>query len=174
MDAIRDKFRGNDLVLIMNALTEGSQKWQNPTGNNFYDHFVTQGNDTPVGTDTTMNCWESVLYAAFLAGEIDGDYIRNFYQTALAGGVNANVLIWQQLGYQAGLPEYPDTTPKAGQFLFYIEDGEAHPGHIALSHGGDEAMSLWWKPNNVDSVQRIQVNDLAGPNTKVLIADPLW
>ncbi len=173
LNDIRGRFEESDLVLVMNALMEGSSEWENPTGNDFYEHFVTNAQDTPLATTASMNCWESILYSAFLAGEINGDFIRDFYAAAFAGA-DANQLIWQQLGYDAALPEYPATVPTAGQFLFFIEAGRPYPGHIALSHGGDNAISLWSMPNNIDTVQRIQINELVGPNTTVLVGNPIW
>ena len=50
--------------------------------------------------------------------------------------------------------------PAAGQVIFYVPNGNPYPSHVALSLGGDNAQSLWHSPNAIDSVQRIQVNDL--------------
>ena len=58
---------GNAPVL-MSALLEGSQQWRNPTANDFYTHFVTNNGNGPLPNTDTMNCWESVLYAFYLAG----------------------------------------------------------------------------------------------------------
>ena len=96
-------------------------------------------------------------------------------------------MIWQQLGFSTSLPTYaaPSTsgtgggvgagsgttrTPSVGQLLFY-HTGGAVPGHVAVSLGGDQAISLWNQPNNVDAVQRIRVTDLAGT---VYVGNPPW
>lgn len=173
MDNIRLNIGGEQATLVISALMEGSQEWVNPTGNDFYEHFVTDKKDSPLQNTSSMNCWESILYSAFLAGQINGDYIRNFYGQALKAS-NPTQMIWKLLGFETSLPKYPKTTPTAGQFVFYLPKGNPFPSHIALSHGGDEAISLWNQPNNVDKVQRIKINDLVSSGTEVYIGNPKW
>jgi hypothetical protein len=84
-----------------------------------------------------------------------------------------NARIWQQLGFSTSLSTYPTTTPRSGQWIFYVPAGRSIPSHIALSQGGDNATSLWNQPNNVDSVQRIQVNDLATSGGTIYIGNPV-
>lgn len=173
IDAINNSIGGNMATTVTMALMEGSQEWKNPTRNDFYTYFcVNDGNGTVPNT-ATMNCWESIMYAAYLAGQISADYIRTFYQRALAAS-DPNAAIWNQLGFHTGLPEYPNTTPAAGQFIFYYPAGASVPSHIALSQGGDIATSLWNQPNNVDSLQRINVNDLATAGGKIFVGNPAW
>jgi hypothetical protein len=59
---------------------------------------------------------------------------------------------------------------RSGQLLFY-HDGGAVPGHVAVSLGGDRAISLWNQPNHVDAVQRIRATDLPGT---IYVGDPPW
>jgi hypothetical protein len=74
--------------------------------------------------------------------------------------VDANVQIWAALGYAPGLNQYPATMPTAGQLLFFTEGTDPHPGHVALSLGGHNMMTLWHGPNHIDSVQRITIDNL--------------
>jgi hypothetical protein len=60
--------------------------------------------------------------------------------------------------------------PTVGQLLFYQTAGPV-PGHVALSLGGDEAISLWNQPHNDHHAQRIHVTDLAGT---VHVGNPPW
>ncbi|TMQ05401.1 MAG: DUF4157 domain-containing protein, partial [Deltaproteobacteria bacterium] len=176
-DLINTRLTAEWAQTVFSSLMEGSQKWKNPTGNDFFDFFVTRNGDGPLPNTATMNCWESILYAAFLARQVSASWIRTFYNTAL-GASDPNQMIWQQLGFSTSLPTYaaPSTsgtgggvgagsgttrTPSVGQLLFY-HTGGAVPGHVAVSLGGDQAISLWNQPNNVDAVQRIRVTDLAG------------
>lgn len=174
---------------VFSSLMEGSQTWRNPPQNDFYTFFVTNNGNGPMPATATMNCWESILYACFLAGQVSASWIRTFYNTATSSP-DPNQMIWQQLGFSTALPTYaaPTTsgtgggtsvpltsttatvTPRAGQLLFY-HNGGAVPGHVAVSLGGDQAISLWNQPNNIDTVQRIVVTALTGT---VYVGDPPW
>jgi hypothetical protein len=154
--------------VLMSALLEGSQKWRNPTKNYFYKYFVSKNRNGRLPNKKSMNCWESVLYAFYLAGRKTAADIRSFYG-AVNVAMNPNAMVWQLLGFHLGLTHYDEgvTTPAAGQVLFYLPQGRAVPSHVALSLGGDHAQSLWHSPNAIDSVQRIQVNDLHTVNDTI-------
>ncbi|MEY3444900.1 MAG: hypothetical protein RLZZ519_3181 [Bacteroidota bacterium] len=113
-----------------------------------------------------------MLYAAFLAGQMTAASIRNFYTRALAGGGDPTPMFWTLLGFSRGLGQYPATTPTAGQWVFYLPAGAAIPSHVALAQGGDLAMSLWNQPNNISSMQRININALAQPGMQIFVGDP--
>ena len=166
---IRNRFTGNLATTIMSALLEGSHSWKNPPSNDFFDYFVVNNGKGTVPNTSTMNCWESILYAAYMAGEIGAPWIVKFYKDALSAA-DPNVMIWSLLGWSAALPKYPAKKPNAGQLIFYFGGG-TFPGHVALSMGGDDVMSLWNQPNNEYAVQRIKITDLAGT---VYIGDPPW
>lgn len=161
-----------DAPVLMSALLEGSQIWQNPRNNDFYTYFVTNNGNGKLPNNNTMNCWESVLYAFYLAGQKSANDIRNFYQAALTAG-NPNAMIWQLLGFHLGLTQYAAniTMPVAGQVVYYVPQGAPNPSHIALSLGGNNAQSLWHRPNNINSVQRILVNQLHIPNDTIYFGD---
>jgi hypothetical protein len=170
---------------VFSALMEGSQTWKNPTENDFFTYFVTNRGSGTLPNAATMNCWESILYAAYLARLIDAAWIATFYRTAIASP-DPNRAIWTTLGFSTSLPTYAPpgpggasagggggvrtVVPRTGQLLFY-HTGGAIPGHVAVSMGGDQAMSLWNQPNNVSTVQRIRVTDLAGT---VYVGNPPW
>jgi hypothetical protein len=156
-------------VTVMSSLLEGAQSWRNPKNNDFYNYFVVRNGSGTLPSTATMNCWESILYAAYLANEISAAWIVNFYTTALSVA-DPNALIWAQLGFSTALPRYPRHRPQTGQLLFY-HTGGAVPGHVALSLGGDQAISLWNQPNNDMAVQRIRVTDLSGT---VYVGDAPW
>lgn len=158
---------GNAPVL-MSALLGGSHVWRNPVANDFYVYFVTNNGNGMVPNHSTMNCWESVLYAFYLAGRKTAADIRTFYLAVTTSG-NPNATIWQLLGFHLGLAQYVAnvTMPAAGQVIFYRPMGAARPSHIALSLGGNNAQSLWHSPNAITSVQRILVNDLHIPNDTI-------
>jgi hypothetical protein len=186
---ITARLGGERAATVFSSLMEGSHTWENPPHNDFYNYFVARNGSGTLPNTATMNCWESILYACYLAGQVSASWIRSFYSTAM-GSPDPDVSIWSQLGFSLSLPTYapPATsgtggatavpgssttatvTPRAGQLLFYHTSG-AIPGHVAVSLGGDQAISLWSQPNNVHSVQRIQVNALPGT---VYVGDPPW
>ncbi|HEX7839552.1 MAG TPA: DUF4157 domain-containing protein [Kofleriaceae bacterium] len=186
-DLINTRLSAQWAQTVFSSLMEGSQKWQNPPANDFFAFFVTNNGNGPLPNTATMNCWESIMYAAFLARQVSAAWIKTFYTTAIAAP-DPNAMVWTQLRFSTALPTYaaPGTsgtqggvgasgtgntrTPSAGQLLFY-HSGGAVPGHVAVSLGGDQAISLWNQPNNVDAVQRIRVTDLAGT---VYVGDPPW
>ena len=162
---------------VMSSLLEGSQVWTNPPSNDFFQHFVTDGKTGTVGNSTSMNCWESMMYAAYLSGDVSPAWIKSFYQTAMAAP-DPNGSVWSQLGFSSALPHYaaPGTggsggvEPKPGQ-LIYFQTGSGVPGHVAVSLGGDQMISLWNQPGGVDSVQRISVSQISGT---VYVGNPPW
>ncbi len=116
-----------------------------------------------------MNCWEMVLFAGYKAGEIDQDWIKGFYETASAAQ-DPNQSIWEQLGAFDARSE-SDYTPESGDFIFFAEEGDSYPGHIALSLGQSGVISLWTGPDGTNSVQRTTINKIENmmvtSNTKV-------
>jgi len=158
---ISGEFSGDEAVTIMSSLLEGSQHWDNPPSNDFYQYFMVNGGTGTLPNSSTMNCWESIMYAAYLAGEIDVAWIIQFYTQAM-NTPNPTAEVWNLLGFSTSLPQYPASNPSPGQLVFYFGTGASMPGHVVLSLGGDEGMSLWNQPNNDYFVQRIDLNDLSG------------
>ena len=168
-DLIRDRLAPEWAHTAMASLLEGAQSWKNPASNDFYNYFVVTRGTGRLPSTATMNCWEMILYSAYMVGQIDQPWIERFYTEAFADP-DPNLWIWQRLGWSSGLPQYPATTPQTGQLLFY-QTGGAHPGHVALALGGDQAISLWNQPRGDRATQRIRVDELAGV---VTIGDAPW
>ncbi|AFZ04943.1 hypothetical protein Osc7112_0324 [Oscillatoria nigro-viridis PCC 7112] len=84
---IVDKFRQKPemATAIMAALLKGMQRWQNPAPNDFVLHFDVDKSSDPMSYDANMNCWEMILYAAFLCGQITTSQIREFFKRAKYG-----------------------------------------------------------------------------------------
>ncbi len=161
MSLIRSKFSGDDATVVMSSLLEGSFKWKNPPGNFFHDYYAKNKKTGTIPNKETMNCWESIMYAALLAGEIKETWIEKFYKTAEATS-DISGTIWTQMGFKTSLPTNPPNDPSAGQLIFYVPAGRTRPSHVLLAISKNEGMSLWSKPNNKDFVQRIKLSDLSG------------
>lgn len=165
---ISTRFSGVWATSIVSSLLEGSQNWANPPATAFYQHFVLDGKSGAVPGAATMNCWESIMYAAHLAGVLSASWIKNYYVSAgaLPGAtVNPTPALWAQLGFSTSLPRYSPSTgkvPTVGQLVFYVNSGSPIPAHVAVCMGGDELMSLWTQPAGVHQVQRIKITDIAG------------
>jgi hypothetical protein len=177
-DALRTVIRanlGDEAFTVMSALLEGSQQWLNPPNNDFFNHFVNQQNDVPLPNAASMNCWESILYAAYLAGLINARWIRDFYYDETNHRPTTAQQNWAALGFHDALPRFgPRVQPQAGQLLFYVRQGRQFPAHVSLSLGGIPTMSLWTQPNNTLSMQRIPIGELHQAGGRILIADPPW
>jgi|GEM_PF-1588151 len=177
LDVIRSRFSGVWATSILSALLEGSQNWANPPATAFYKHFVLDSKSGPVPGGATMNCWESIMYAAHLAGVLSAAWIRNFYVSAgaLPGTtVDPTPALWAQLGWSSSLPTYDPSAgrePAVGDLVFYKRSTGAVPAHVAVYMGGGECTSLWTEPHGVSQVQRIGIRDIAGT---IHFARPPW
>jgi len=167
---INSKLTAPVSVAVFSHLLLGSMYWRNPPNNDFFAYFVRNGGTGTLPAAATMNCWESIMYAAYLSNKINASWIQNFYNTAF-GASDPNVLIWSQLGWNSGLPVYPGTTPKVGQLIFYTASGDPYPGHVAMAIDGTHAISLWSKPNNNFFIQRVNINVFPGV---IQISNPPW
>ncbi|MDL2144857.1 DUF4157 domain-containing protein [Flavobacterium tructae] len=167
---INSKLTAPVSVAVFSHLLLGSMYWRNPQNNDFFAYFVTNGGSGTLPAAATMNCWESIMYAAYLSNKINASWIQNFYNTAF-GASDPNVLIWSQLGWNSGLPVYPGTTPTVGQLIFYTESGRPYPGHVAMAIDGTHAISLWSQPNNDFFIQRVNINVFPGV---IQISNPPW
>ncbi|GIG22110.1 hypothetical protein Cch01nite_28340 [Cellulomonas chitinilytica] len=168
LDLIHDRFSGVWATSIVSSLLEGSQTWDNPPATAFYKHFVVDSKSGRVPGTATMNCWESIMYAAHLAGVLSAAWIRNYYVSAGAlptTTVDPTPALWAQLGWSSSLPTYDPTAgrvPQVGDLVFYKRSTGAVPAHVAVYMGGGECMSLWTEPHGVNTVQRIGIRDVAG------------
>lgn len=173
MKLIGTRLNRNIATTVASALLRGTRKWKNPTGNDFFRFFVMGTGSGPASPRATMNCWESIMYAAYLVGVVSDTWIRNFYTTAIAAGGDTTAVIFAQLGWSSALPTYNPAAgrePTAGQLVFY-HSGGTYPGHVAISMGSGQVMSLWDQPHGVDSIQQIGITELSGTIT---FRDPPW
>jgi len=172
LKAIQDTLSKPDELVVTAALMEGSQDWVNPPRSDFYQHYYDGKGTAPTPT-SSMNCWEYTMFSALLAGQVDGPWVKKFYDRVWAAG-DANWMVWNLLGYQ-GKAEHNDLSatnrPKPGQLVFWTTPGRPYPDHVALAISDTEALSLWSEPNNTDTVQRIKFEDLKGD---VTFGDPPW
>ena len=167
---INSKLTAPVSVAVFSHLLLNSMYWRNPQNNDFFAYFVTNGGSGTLPAAATMNCWESIMYAAYLSNKINASWIQNFYNTAF-GASDPNVLIWSQLGWNSGLPTYPGMTPTVGQLIFYTESGRPYPGHVAMAIDGTHAISLWSQPNNDFFIQRVNITVFSGV---IQISNPPW
>ncbi len=149
----------------MNGMV-GDQEWRNPPGSDFYHYFVTGGGTGTLPDTASMNCWESIMYAAYMTDQIDTVWIQRFYGAAMPAP-NPTAEVWTLLGWHAGLPTFTSSgsgalVPNVGDLIFYTPSGGTYPGHVALYVGNNEVVSLWNQPNNDKSVQRISIGALSG------------
>jgi hypothetical protein len=174
---IVEKFRQKPemATAITAALLKGSQQWQQPQ-NDFSKHFwrdqrtTKDKNATPMSYTAKMNCWEMILYAAFLCGQITAEKLFQFIDNNY-GGMVINAM--PAMGYTETLPFYPNRgpagkptrTPQPGELVFFVTKGffgNDVVGHVAISLGGSKLVSLWNQPNNIDKIQIIDVKDIEG------------
>ena len=177
MRLIRDSFSSQPQLAtpIAASLLTGEQRWSNPS-NSFTEHFQ-RNTEKALSYDATMNCWEMILYAAFLCGQISGSQIKKFLDSTYPTGRQMATM-----GFSNDLPFYPwrgenasskTKYPQPGD-LVYFRDWTSFPGHVAISLYGSLVVSLWTKPDfgngNRNRIQIIDINDLPG---QVLIGPPL-
>jgi len=156
----------NDATVSAMSAMIGNQEWVNPTASDFYQYFVVNSGAGRLPTTASMNCWESIMYAAYVTGQIDTTWIQHFYNAALASA-QPTAQIWTFLGWHSALPTLSSSgsggaVPSVGDLIFYTPSGGSMPSHVALYVGNDEVVSLWNQPNNDKSVQRISITTLSG------------
>jgi len=173
MKLIGSRFNATWATTVASALLEGTHKWKNPVDNDFYNYFALGTGSGPATPSSTMNCWESVMWAAYLTGAVSASWIKKFYTDALAQP-DANTAAYQQLGWSTALPTYDPgkgRVPTTGQIVFYRDGSSGVPGHMAIYMGNGQIMSLWTKPNGVDSIQQVGITEIAGT---IYYRDPPW
>lgn len=156
----------NDATVSAMSEMVGHQEWDNPTATDFYQYFVVGAGSGTLPNTATMNCWESIMYAAYMTNQIDTAWISAFYGAALATPT-PTASVWAALDWHGGLPMLTSSggaapAPNIGDLIFYTPSGGSMPDHVALYVGNGEVVSLWEEPNGINSVQRISITALAG------------
>ncbi|WP_293233775.1 MULTISPECIES: hypothetical protein, partial [unclassified Microcoleus] len=160
-------------TVVMAALLKGNQTWSNPPANDFTRHFLADEKSDTLPYNATMNCWEMILYAGFLSGQITADQLRKFMtKSRYNQPFNLTFSGMPMMGYKESLPFYvtlPNSKQPAtikplqpGELLFYRKSDKGEPDHVAIAIGGGKAVSLWEKPNKNNLIQIIDVLALDG------------
>lgn len=173
MNLIGSRFNHTWATTLASVLLEGTHKWANPPANDFFKFFVLGIGSGPANPASTMNCWESIMYAAYLTGAVSPDWIKTYYNTALAQP-DPNVAAYALLGWTTALPTYDPSAgrePTAGQLVFYQTGGSSVPGHVAIYLGNGQIMSLWTRPRGVDHIQQVGIREIPGT---IYFRDPPW
>lgn len=124
---------------------------------------------------SSMNCWESILYAAVASGTIDSDWVFDFYDQVWSSN-DPNMSVWEQLG-SFDAESYDPTAIQPGQLVFFTGENQNVPGHVALSTGNNNVMSLWSLPDNNWTLQATTVDAVVesmGKSITVSVADAPW
>ncbi len=160
---------GEDALEVMGSLLEDSPRWSNPVMNDFYRHYIEEGKTGFLPLDATMRCWESILYAGLLAGQISADGIVHLYERIdrVRGQADA---IWLDLVF-CGKDRCTDSRLPASKLKFYVQPGEKIPSHVALSRGDGVVVSLWSRANGDQVADRRRVQDIPG---KLRVDDCSW
>ncbi len=121
MRLIRDSFSSKPELAtpIAASLLTGEQRWSNPS-NDFTLHF-SRDTENALSFDATMNCWEMILYAAFLCGQISGKQLKNFLDSTYP-----TLQQMKTMGYSRDpeLPFYPTRKKDASSPTKYPQPGD--------------------------------------------------
>ncbi|XZO02427.1 MAG: hypothetical protein ACM65L_01135 [Microcoleus sp.] len=157
---------------IVAALLKGNQKWTPPMNNDFVQHFFQDKKKNSLPYTASMNCWEIILYAAFLCNQITSDGIYHLIDKRYFKGLTIDAM--PEMGYTKDLLFYPGRgpvgkptkSPQPGDLVFFTDKllgvGPEVTGHVAISLGGSKIVSLWNQPNNSDKVQIVDIKDIKG------------
>ncbi|HLP87609.1 MAG TPA: hypothetical protein VK184_03250 [Nostocaceae cyanobacterium] len=146
INLLKTKLQPNFVHVISANLLRGSQVWRNPEDNDFYQHFVERKSNNSLPANASMNCWEMVLYSAYLVGLIKPEKIRSYYFKSSIDGINYENLvskdpffkflsstnvndemtksILRNMTWKEGLPYHPDYSPnrKKGSKLYEVKN----------------------------------------------------
>ena len=167
-------------ISVNAALLVGSQNWQQLANTtDFVNHFTLYDREIPLSYSATMNCFEMLLYAAFLTGEITRSQIEEYYNNSTFYGLPDSQRFFSNLGWRENLPDYQglarvgksSVVPRVGDLVFFskIENNffthqqEYKTTHVALSIGGDLVISLHandFSLSSIDPVRRVRIADL--------------
>jgi hypothetical protein len=172
MQGISTCLSSDEALAISGALMEGISPWRQAGQTSFYAEFMSAeiyGRAPDLNKLkpklSSMNCWESVLYALYKLNRIDEHTIAETFGYNLASSElslpEQSINTWEAVGFSnASLINYEVDVIPTGKFVYYVPEGKAYPEHIALSLGNGKAISLWDKPDNNKFVQTIDIDIL--------------
>jgi len=153
-----------------------------PNGRNTFNQWANDDdefNPPALNENTTINCWEMVLLAAYRSGELPWIWIRSLYRGTDPSHSWYTSLPLRMTG--GDMNNYStNNLPSEGDIVFF--NGA---NHAALATGrGDEIISFWPPPDQVpygygtvDAVKITTISalvDFMGSNTEVTFGDPYW
>lgn len=188
---------GPEGTVVMAALLEGALFWPggsgpnasgridadtsgtipDPTKRNDFAAWMLGGPNPPSTLTGQMNCWESIMFAAYLNGQITEEQLRALHQTAADAFVATEAALANPTAQPAGAEPLPPTpyagyrgvlaaalgaddatpwhegaAPLAGSLIFFQTPGN-QLAHVALAtgrtvDGQTEILSLWNLPKS--------------------------
>jgi hypothetical protein len=160
--------------VVKSALNlKGKLHWSLPAFNaeaksNDFQEFLWKGK--AMDSDSRINCWEAVIFAAMEAGVLSGDSVLESFKPnrECAAEYNLQIKDWM-LGDNPRSYNSPKDAKPGDIILFY---GTAH---VAVSLGGDRVMSLWSGPNGDWSFQETTISalDAKVKSNEALLVDAL-
>ena len=207
LDLIRAS-AGDQAYVVMAALSIGSFRWlasqhgadgciaifltdpttHEPRTNNFAQWICTVPNpddpssqiSPPNPLTGSMNCWEFVLFSAFLGGNISYDELDAVYSevgTPITLEEHKQA-IYTALGGEQSIEWNPCDDIPAGSIVFF-DDGSNPTAHVAIAtgreiNGSPELISLWNQPNSIESVQFTSIAALNGSDYTISVAPNPW
>ncbi|WP_299315831.1 DUF4157 domain-containing protein [uncultured Aquimarina sp.] len=202
-----------EATAIVAALMEGSLYWPSASGPNpaegnriglrsTFASWIRGGNENqnkPAASEaSTMNCWEGVMFSAYLAGKCTYNDLTQIHTNATnAANIGNNYfdVIANSLNVNNSVPYvFPNTTIPTGSIVFLVYPNPmvvggvppAHPtneqklSHVAISLGrgvgmNNLVMSLWTQPNHIKQFQRVTIDSLRlGFNIRIYTAPNPW
>lgn len=199
---------GDQAYVAMAALSIGSLRWlasqqgadgciaifltdpatHEPRTNNFAQWICATPNPNdpssqispPNPLTGSMNCWEFVLFSAFLGGNITYDELDAVYSEV---GIPITLeehkqAIYTALGGEHSTKWNPCNDIPAGSIVFFESSGNP-TAHVAIAtgrelNGSPELISLWNEPNNIESVQFTSIAELNGSDYTINVAPNPW
>ena len=167
---IRDRYGPAAQTVIVAALLEGSLYWPGPSGPNEsgaiaptsdFGRWMRGEGPPPDPATGSMNCWEYLMYAAYLSGDVSYEELTAIHNQA-AAAARAETDPYEAYGAYYGVIEHAlgadsrvslplGVPPPAGSIIFF-DTGSGPLAHVVMAtgrlapDGSPEIVSLWTLP----------------------------